>query len=147
MKNETPIYRLWANIKQRCYNPNHNSYPNYGGRGITMYAPWVDNFQLFESYILSLGEKPEGTSIDRVHNDQGYYPMNLRWSSGTLQLLNRRGSDVPTHMRWVDYHQKTGRYRGRFNYQGKRFEVGEYSTPEDAFKAVLACRRIVGLKS
>jgi hypothetical protein len=30
-------YRAWAGAKRRCFNPNHKSYPDYGGRGISMY--------------------------------------------------------------------------------------------------------------
>ena len=32
-----PLYNLWRAIKQRCYNPNHKAYKNYGGRGIIMF--------------------------------------------------------------------------------------------------------------
>ena len=39
-----PIYKIWANMIQRCENPNHKSYKNYGGRGITV-SEEFHNFQ------------------------------------------------------------------------------------------------------
>jgi hypothetical protein len=30
----SPEYNSWANMIARCYNPKHNEYHNYGGRGI-----------------------------------------------------------------------------------------------------------------
>ena len=153
---ETPIYRLWTNIKQRCYNPNTPNYDDYGGRGITMYAPWVDNFPLFESYILSLGEKPEGTSIDRVHNDEGYFPMNLRWATRSEQQRNKRPREPAPHnyevgssgFKWVSYHKRDRVYRGRYRYRGELIHVGSFDTPEAAYEAVLLHRQnVTGLLS
>lgn len=34
--NKHPLYSIWAEIKQRCFNPNHKEYKHYGDRGITI---------------------------------------------------------------------------------------------------------------
>lgn len=31
---KTKVYRLWIDMKKRCYNKNSTGYENYGGRGI-----------------------------------------------------------------------------------------------------------------
>ena len=152
--NKRPIYKLWLCIKSRCYNPNNVSYRNYGGRGIEMYSQWVNDYPLFESYIQSLGEKPEGYTLDRVNNNEGYQPMNLRWASRSEQQKNRRGcgkAGVPTNYKlgktgykWVTTHD-SGLYLGRYRYHNKMIRVGYYSTPEEAFQAVLADRSKRGL--
>jgi hypothetical protein len=35
-------YNIWCGIKSRCFNPNVAAFKNYGGRGISMYAAWVN---------------------------------------------------------------------------------------------------------
>lgn len=85
------IYRTWTNIKTRCYNPNDKDYKDYGGRGITMYAPWIHDFAAFFNYVVTLehyGEK--GYTLDRIENDKGYQPGNLRWADAKTQERNRR---------------------------------------------------------
>lgn len=57
-----------------------------------MYAPWVNNFVLFRSYVdTHLGQKPsKAHSIDRADNEKGYAPGNLRWATKAEQAQNRR---------------------------------------------------------
>ena len=43
----TPEYRTWANILQKCHNPNHNSYKHYGGKGIAVCESWKNDFLEF----------------------------------------------------------------------------------------------------
>lgn len=37
----TRFYKIWIHMKTRCYNPNYNSYNDYGGRGITICDRWL----------------------------------------------------------------------------------------------------------
>lgn len=97
-KNQHPLYTLWINIKERCGNPNHPHFEDYGGRGITICDEWKDSFETFVNYIIStIGEKPpkvEGYkrywSLDRTDNNGYYKPGNIRWSDPTSQKLNQR---------------------------------------------------------
>ena len=51
------------------------------------------HFSAFQSYVVeTLGPRPEGYSIDRIENSEGYYPGNLKWSTSSEQNLNRRQS-------------------------------------------------------
>jgi hypothetical protein len=84
-------YRLWQNIKDRCYNPNNIGYHNYGGRGITLYEPWKTDFESFVDYLLiQLGTKPKKYTLDRIENNGSYVPFNLRWATMETQCSNRR---------------------------------------------------------
>ena len=90
-KTGTPLYITWYGIKTRVSNPKQRGYKNYGGRGIGMHPEWADSFEAFEAYILEvLGEKPEGETLDRVDNEKGYVPGNLRWASQPVQARNTR---------------------------------------------------------
>jgi hypothetical protein len=85
-----PLFYTWHSMIQRCTNPNKNNYRHYGGRGITVYPGWLKDRKAFERYILeTLGPRPEGYSLDRIDNDGGYVPGNLRWASRSDQQRNK----------------------------------------------------------
>jgi hypothetical protein len=85
------LYSCWSAMKQRCLNPNNKSFKRYGGRGIKIYEPWINNYQLFKEWILNnLGDRPEGYSLDRIINDGNYAPNNLRWADDFTQNNNTR---------------------------------------------------------
>lgn len=87
--NKTPIYKAWAAIIQRCYNPNCKSYPDYGGRGIEICDRWRYSF---ENFLSDVGEKPSTKhSLDRFpDNDGDYGPDNFRWAIRKEQSRNTR---------------------------------------------------------
>lgn len=80
------LYRIWGNIKQRCTNPNNTSYKNYGGRGITLCKRWYK----FENFLADLKERPEGMTLDRINNNKGYSPNNVRWVTIAENTRNTR---------------------------------------------------------
>ena len=86
------FYHIWENIIQRITNPNHKEYENYGGRGIKLHPKWEGGAESFVKYIrMALGPKPTPKhSLDRIDNEKGYIPGNLRWATATQQHHNRR---------------------------------------------------------
>jgi len=72
------LYRIWRSMKSRCYNPNHNSYKYYGGKGIKICDGWKNDYLAFKSWALANGYKDDLT-IDRINPDGNYCPKNCRW--------------------------------------------------------------------
>jgi hypothetical protein len=84
-------HRTWVTVKQRCFYKKAAYYPSYGGRGITMYDPWVKDYVSFREYIKEhLGERPKGYSLDRIDNNGNYAPGNIRWADRFEQCSNQR---------------------------------------------------------
>ena len=84
----TKTYRCWADIKNRCLNPNVKGYEYYGGRGITVCERWKNSF---EAFLEDMGEPPTSEhSIDRINNNGNYAPENCKWSTKYEQVHNRR---------------------------------------------------------
>ena len=81
-------YQIWSQIKQRCFNKSHPKYKSYGGRGITMHAEWVVSYAAFFEHI---GPRTSDLhTLDRIDNDKGYVPGNVRWATRTEQMRNTR---------------------------------------------------------
>jgi len=70
----------------RCENPNRLDWNYYGGRNITVCAPW----HVFATFLNDMGARPEGFTLDRINNNGNYEPGNCRWVSHKEQCLNRR---------------------------------------------------------
>ena len=102
------LYNRWRSIKQRCTDPNSAAYHRYGGRGITMHPEWAADFAAF---LRDVGDPPNSyDTLERIDNDGGYIPGNLRWATRKEQANNRstnavitwRG-DTRTLMEWAEH--------------------------------------------
>lgn len=93
-KRRSPEYRAWKAMKQRCGNPNNHKFNIYGARGIRVCERWRDSF---ETFLADMGQRPHGTSIDRIDNDGNYEPANCRWATPRQQMRNRSNTRLITY--------------------------------------------------
>lgn len=86
----TKVYKAWRGMQDRCYNPNLDSYKNYGGRGIKVCDRWLNSFEYFYA---DMGDPPTlDHTVERedVHGD--YEPSNCVWDTWTAQARNRQNT-------------------------------------------------------
>lgn len=86
----SPTYHSWVGMTQRCSNPKHKDYDRYGGRGITVCEKW----RTFSGFLEDMGEKPEGSSIERAENDLNYDKDNCKWATVSEQANNKSNNRV-----------------------------------------------------
>jgi len=89
---ETRLHRIWENMKARCLTETHQSYKNYGDRGIMVCDEWLD-YKVFYDWAMSNGYK-NNLTIDRVDNDGDYTPDNCKWVKKGHQGRNQRSTKL-----------------------------------------------------
>lgn len=131
-----PLYSRWLSTTQRCKNPNHISYKNYGARGIIL-APELEKFEDYCAYVMQLdGYDPKNASLDRINNDQGYEIGNLRWTTHSTQTANQRTSGKGFNKYLgVNWSKSHNRWVARVTYKGKNIFSRTFLTEQDALKA------------
>lgn len=82
----TPEYKTWKGIRDRCSNPKSKSFQWYGAVGVQVCERWNQ----FENFYADMGDRPPGTSIDRIDPFGDYEPGNCRWTDPVTQRNNRR---------------------------------------------------------
>ena len=85
---DTPTWKSWKSMHDRCYLKAHKSYKDYGGRGVFPCDEWA----VFENFLNDMGERPAGTTLGRIDNSLGYSAENCRWETIKQQMRNRRSS-------------------------------------------------------
>lgn len=90
-QNGTYTYTTWENMHNRCNTKNKQCKGLY--KNIEVCESWKD----FKNFYQDMGERPAGTSLDRIDNSKGYFKENCRWATKKEQQSNI-SSNV-----WIEY--------------------------------------------
>lgn len=124
-----PEYRAYSSAKVRCTAPSNRYYKDYGGRGITF------EFTSFKQFITELGPRPTEHQLDRIDNNKGYMPGNVRWATRSENQRNKRPAGLSTQNPGKSgaqgIHQRPDGFVARF----KKVHIGFYKTFDEAKKA------------
>lgn len=83
----SPTYKSWRSMIDRC-SPNDSFHKKfYYDRGIRVCKRWKSSF---ENFLLDMGKRPKGKTLDRIDPAKDYKPSNCRWASSKTQFNNRR---------------------------------------------------------
>ena len=134
----SPENIVWRSMLTRSRNPNATGYANYGGRGITVCDRWQGE-QGFQSFLLDMGPRPAGTSLDRI-NPNGNYELRsatgelqCRWASRTVQGHNKRKrKNCSSRFRGVTRQKNTEKFLAAIKNGDKSLHLGTFDSEIDA---------------
>ena len=141
-----PLYSRWLSMTQRCTNPRHKQYFNWGGRGIII-ADDLKSFKNYSKYAESLKgyslKKLSKLTLDRKENNGNYEKGNLRWVDHSTQIANQgtnsRGFNQYTGINWSKSHN---RWVARLTYRSKCYLSSVHITEELALAARNTCIKV-----
>lgn len=88
-KKQHYLYGTWGKMIYRCHVPTSSDYQLYGGRGIKVCERWRNSFP---NFLQDMGDRPIGTSLDRIDRNGNYEPSNCRWATDLIQGNNKRNN-------------------------------------------------------
>ena len=127
------LYQVWRDMKSRCYNPNRSNYEIYGGRGIQVCPEWKIWLN-FKKDLLQRGWI-QGLWIDRIDPDGNYCLENIRVVTPQQSLYNRTSRTGKSTYKGVGWFNPTKKWRARVCKCGKVYNLGYFSTQEEAAHA------------
>ena len=126
-------YNSYWHMLGRCYDEREEGYENYGGRGITVCDSWREDFR---NFIEDMGERPEGTTINRIRGAKLYSKDTCEWADLSMQSFDQKRSKVNTSGRTGVYQVKgSGRWVAKIKKNRKEIEVYRGDSFEDACEA------------
>jgi len=130
-----PIYFIFKNMKLRCYYKKHQSYKNYGGRGIKICDEWLSDIRKFYSFCVENGWR-KNLQIDRKNNNGDYTPENCRFVTRSINNINKRLSNKSTTgFIGVSYKKDKKKFKAYLSINKKQIHIGYFKSASLAAKA------------
>jgi hypothetical protein len=97
--------KSYYQMVRRCTSGEAAYAENYACRGIRICENWL-GASGFAAFLSHVGERPSSRhSLDRIDNDKGYEPGNVRWATPAQQARNQRRTKIDAvaqmQVRWL----------------------------------------------
>ena len=116
------LYKIWLDIKTRCYNKKSENYKYYGLKNILMCKEWKNDFYEFYKWAIENGYNENASygecTIDRIDVNGNYEPFNCRW----VNLIEQANNKTTNH--FIDFN-------------GERKTIAQWSSIKGIPKSVL----------
>jgi hypothetical protein len=89
----------WSEMHQKCCNPKHLQYKNYGAKGIRV----CDRWQSFDTFVSDMGLRLSDKVLARKDITKGFNPENCVWANRGEYI----GCRTPAPIMELDGKQKT----------------------------------------
>lgn len=121
----------------RCFREDNLNYENYGGRGITVCARWMeDGGKGYLNFHEDMGDRPNKHVLDRIDPNKNYEPDNCRWVTSSESSYNRRRSKNNLSGRTgVTWNKARELWLATIYINYKTIQLGAFDSFEDAVKA------------
>lgn len=136
-----PYYRTWKGMRERCSNKNHKDFSIYGGKGVRV----CDRWNSFQNFVIDMGIRPDGYTLDRINGDGHYEPSNCRWADLKTQAKNQKKrktgfkkgayKNSTTGIKGV-YNLPNGKFRAVIHENGKNKHIGCFDNVESAIQSL-----------
>ena len=130
-RKKNSLYSIYCGIKNRCYDKNCKNYKNYGGRGIIMSDEWL-GLRGFDQFILDMGKRSDGYSIDRIDVNGNYTKENCRWANNHQQAANTRTNNKIVGVHWD---KKSNKWQASIMINKKSINLGFFINYDEAVAA------------
>ena len=120
------------------YNLSHpEHYEKYLNGSRPVCSRWSDDENGFFNFLKDMGERPEGTSLERIDNSLGYFPENCKWATDSEQTYNRGKFKNNTTGKTGVYRRKEKEsvWMARISHEGVTYSLGNFKSYEAAVKA------------
>ena len=88
---KTPTYFTWNSMRRRCFLGSRGEKPDYANVKV------CERWQEFSNFLEDMGERPEGTTLDRINVFGDYEPGNCRWATPSQQQRNKKSNRTLTY--------------------------------------------------
>lgn len=124
-------YNSWRAMRKRVLYGSEADIKYYANKGISICQRWLDSF---DNFVDDMGERPEGTTLDRINPNGNYEPSNCRWATMRVQQNNKfdlteikHDGQIKTIGEWafeldLDERQKNTVYKRHSKYGAKTYD-------------------------
>lgn len=138
-KHRSDLYNSWSarytSMLSRCLDPSNPDWGRYGGRGIKVFQPWVEDRALFFQHVVELPNfGAEGFQLDRIDNDGNYEPGNVRLVSRSRNIRNRSTPTIAYQGFDWNYSDFRERFTPEWNYSSLHYHLASGRDAEEIIR-------------